>query len=72
MNTGELVTFAILVLIVVGIALVGRRVQVVQPPPGVKTTADHAAAGVTDSGGPGGGSIDVRAAAPSGRMGREP
>ena len=34
MVTGELVTFGILVVLVVVIALVGRRIQTVQPAPG--------------------------------------
>jgi hypothetical protein len=42
MLTGELVTFGILVVFVVVIALVGRRIQTVQPPPGAAPNGgDH-------------------------------
>jgi hypothetical protein len=41
METKELVTFLILALIVVAIAVVARRGQVVQPPPGAKTNDDE-------------------------------
>ena len=71
MSTGELVTFAILVVIVVLVALVGRRMQVVQPPPGAKTTADHAVPDVTDQGEPRGDNVDGRAAASAGNRGRQ-
>lgn len=36
METGEFVTFGILVVIVVVIAVVARRAQVVHPPPGTR------------------------------------
>lgn len=40
MDTRELVTFAILVLVVVVVAVVGRKMQSVQPPPGAKSAED--------------------------------
>lgn len=45
MTTGELVTFAILAALVIAVAVIGRRMQSVQPPPG--STRDQRQSGST-------------------------